>query len=52
MKSSHHFESVPHALQSIEALDMTKAKAPLEVVVEVVSTPSPFLKRSERSRSD
>lgn len=34
MKSSHHFESVPHALQSIEALDMTKAKAPLEVVVE------------------
>jgi hypothetical protein len=52
MKSSHHLKVFPHALQSIEALDMTKAKAPLEVVVEVVSTPSPFLKRSERSRSD
>ena len=34
MKSSHHFESVPHALQSVEALDMTKIKASLEVVVE------------------
>ena len=51
MKSSCHLEEYSRALQLIEALDMTKTEASLEVVVEWSQPLSfPEVKREKKKR--